>query len=175
MTVTGRIESMADLVKGQGKYGRKPKPIQERFDTSYTINAENGCWEWNGKLTVNGYGFLKIGGRLAVAHRVSWILSRGAIRNGMFICHKCDNRRCVNPEHLFEGTAKENTQDAVSKGRITHGEDLWSARLTVEKVLLIKQLSSTGMTQLRIAEMFNVRRATVGDILAQKTWRHVCR
>lgn len=77
----------------------------------------NGCWIWNSKKNKAGYGLIKIDGSYKRAHRVSYELFIGEIPDGLLVCHKCDVRECINPDHLFIGTHKENTQDMISKGR----------------------------------------------------------
>lgn len=76
------------------------------------------CWEWQGAISAKGYGRLTYNQKRLSAHRVAYELYRGEIPNGFLVCHLCDNPRCCNPHHLWLGTAKENTQDAIAKGRL---------------------------------------------------------
>jgi len=90
----------------------------ERF-YSKVEKIENGCWNWMSALRgKSGYGAFKVNGKCVDAHRFSFMLNKGDIPNGLYVCHKCDNRKCVNPEHLFLGSAKDNHQDGMNKGRI---------------------------------------------------------
>lgn len=86
------------------------------------VNKTESCWIWTASLRGKaGYGAYKLNGKTINAHRVSYELHNGLIPEGMYVCHTCDNRKCVNPNHLFLGTAKDNYQDAVNKARIIKG------------------------------------------------------
>lgn len=97
----------------------KHKYMKRFFDK---INKTDNCWIWTAGLRgKSGYGTFKLKGKVIDAHRLSYKLHKGEIPDGMFVCHTCDNRKCVNPEHLFLGTAKDNHQDAVNKGKVIFG------------------------------------------------------
>ena len=95
--------------------------IRKRFMEFVSVNSENGCWEWDGVIR-SGYGRFHKDGKMETAHRVSWQIHNGSI-NEFLVLHKCDNKCCVNPEHLYIGDAKTNRQDCVSRGRTNQGRD----------------------------------------------------
>jgi hypothetical protein len=106
--------------KGGYKPSYKPAPFAERF-WQYVVETE-GCWLWTGTINKAGYGQITPRkGHKALAHRLSWMMLRGDIPPGMCVLHHCDNPPCVNPEHLFIGTAKDNMQDMYRKGRARPG------------------------------------------------------
>lgn len=149
--------------------GRKPKPLKDRL--RYEVCEETGCWEWSGN-TSGGYGRVRHNGRYIVAHRGSYIIHVGEIPDGLLVCHHCDNRSCINPDHLFLGTHSENTQDMLNKGRGLTGEKSTSAKLCEVDVLLIRDLESVKPQQV-IADWFGVCQAHVSDIIRRKTWKHI--
>jgi hypothetical protein len=92
----------------------------ERFFNK--IEKTDSCWLWTAGLRgKTGYGAFKLNGKVIDAHRISYELHNGTIPEGMYVCHTCDNRKCVNPNHLFLGTPKDNWQDGINKNRITKG------------------------------------------------------
>ena len=96
----------------------KKRPSEERFWEKVDVAGPDGCWEWIAFKTRKGYGMFD-GYR---AHRFAWLLTNGLVPESIFVLHKCDNRCCVNPNHLFLGTAKDNAVDMIQKGRWNTGK-----------------------------------------------------
>lgn len=83
--------------------------------------SPDGCWYWTKTINLNGYGIMSLGRKMKSCHRISFFIHNGKLPHNLLVCHACDNTLCVNPNHLFLGTHKDNTQDMVKKGRHMHG------------------------------------------------------
>lgn len=138
---------------------------------------DNGCWEWLGCVGLDGYGLLKrrgISKNALAAHRYSWYLHKGHL-SSKSICHTCDNRLCVNPGHLFEGTHEDNMRDMVDKGRsvrcgrVQLGSLNSNSKLTEEDVKVILG-SSPSKTNKELGVIFGVSHSTISSIRLGKTW-----
>lgn len=133
----------------------------------------SGCWEWTARLDKHGYGrFALSGGERRLAHRASWELAHGPVPPGLCVLHRCDNRRCVNPDHLFLGTPKDNTQDMLSKGRCRprRGDMVWSAKITAADVVRIR--TSAGPAK-ALAQEYGLSLSSVYSIRKRETWTHL--
>jgi hypothetical protein len=153
------------------KFPNKPT-AQRRFHASYE-KSQNGCWLWTGADRGNGYGCLMIDGVLTSAHRYSYELKhQRSVPEGLFVCHKCDTRACVNPDHLFLGTPKINQHDKLRKGRDAApcGENHHASVLTTSDVLAIRASEESGVI---LAAKYGVKPSTVTKIRKGKAWAHV--
>lgn len=135
-------------------------------------NNSKKCWEWTGYLTRCGYPQLTVRPKTYRAHRVSFYLHNGYWAKG-YVLHSCDNRKCVNPNHLREGTHTENMQEMVLRNRQAKGENISTAILDTEKVKQIKMLVKQGKGNAEIAKIYNLKTRHVWTIATNKSWSHV--
>lgn len=148
-----------------------------RFHSKYSIDTDSECWEWTGRLNEHGYGVFVVGHATPrLAHRTIFEHMHGSIPSGLVVMHVCDNRRCVNPDHLRLGTQADNVQDMMQKCRHVSvgqpGSSNPAAKLNERSVEEIRKLySNGGITMERIAKRFGVCQATVSTIVNYKRWR----
>lgn len=161
-----------------GKYSLSKS--KDRFFKRIGVpDAVTGCWPWLGPFTRGNYGCVFFMGKTYRANRVSYLLHKGDIRDGFIVCHKCDNPSCVNPDHLFLGTYKDNNLDMHAKGRapksnrkIAGESNVW-AKLTDSCVKEIRRLVAEGITKAEVGRKFGIRDSHVCKIVQRKLWAHV--
>lgn len=137
------------------------------------ILKTDSCWNWTGTLAKVGYPVLNVNGTLVYGHRIAYFLKDRNFDQSMCVLHSCDNRKCVNPSHLFLGTRQDNMQDKVSKNRQSFGE-MNTHTLTEQDIIEIKQKYATGKyTQRRLGVAYRVNQSEISRVLAGYRWRHM--
>ena len=152
-------------------------PLETLFWKHVDKLSKNECWNWKASTGTPGYGNLWNGSKNVTAHRVSWIINYGNIPNKMFVCHKCDNRRCVNPAHLFLGSQLDNMHDMINKNRAKktpcYGFKNNLTKISFSSITKIrKQYSAGNISQAKVAKKFKVSQAHVCDIIRFKVRIH---
>lgn len=168
---------------------RRRKPLAERFWAK--VDKTDGCWLWTGGRSKSGYGVISAGGKDEPdlgAHRVSWEMHLGPIPPGQFVCHHCDVRHCVRPDHLFLGTGYDNAIDRGAKGRaavgdangarrhperLARGERNVNAKLTEADVRRLRERHGAGVPCYVIAAEEGLDKSTVQRLVRRETWKHV--
>ena len=173
------------------KFSRDAHEVADRFWSHVDKRDAGECWLWRGGRDYGGYGAFKArasGYYQCRAHRFSWILANGAVPDGLWVLHRCDNPPCCNPSHLFLGTHDDNMADMVRKGRPARGDRNGScvhpesrqrgeghplSKLNAEQVREIRALRAGGATLAYVAARFGVTARNVSAIYRRHTWRHV--
>ena len=170
---------------------------QQKFwglvDKTPGFGPNGNCWGWKASKHECGYGYFKIVEHTYKAHRVSYRLAYGAIPVNLYVLHSCDNPSCVNPKHLWIGTAADNTSDMMQKGRhrppklygnknghytkpekTPRGEHNWNAKLTEKKIFEIRSKHAKGAhTQQKLADAYAVSPSLISRIIRRKAWKHI--
>lgn len=170
---------------------RRQKPLIDRL-LAKVVKLSSGCWFFCGTKNGAGYGTIGLGSReegKGFAHRVSYELHNGPIPEGMVVCHSCDVKLCVNPEHLFLGTQYDNIKDMKSKGRGCSGER-WHASRPPETILrgdkhgrsklteqdaieIIRLFREECLNKTQIAKRFGITREMARNIINRRNWKHL--
>jgi hypothetical protein len=137
------------------------------------VKITKGCWTWTAGISAVGYGVFKYLGKSRRAHRFIYELVKGSIGD-LYVCHTCDNRRCVNPEHMFLGTPQDNSTDMVNKERQNRGEKNPKAKLSKEDIVEIRRKYELGIAnQVELAEEYKVRNGHISKIIRKELWSHI--
>jgi hypothetical protein len=147
--------------------------LDQNYIEQWSMPEPNsGCWLWMSRLSTNGYGLILNGPRHKrtpiQAHRLSYGLYKGPIEPGLCVCHRCDTKACVNPDHLYLGTHQRNMDDAAKNG-------LMGRALNIEQVKEIARLFAAGASNRQVADIFGVAMSTVQRIRNGETWHHTTR
>jgi hypothetical protein len=159
-----------------------------RFNSKWEPVTESGCWVWTGSTGRTGYGYIGYEGKVIRAHRASYQFFRGAVPEGMSVCHRCDVRCCVNPAHLFIATHQENMRDLARKGRANNraaiqarlisqnapkGSKHGMALMTEEKVLELRALRASGVPVKELGPRFGISWQQAYGIVCGNNWKHL--
>lgn len=158
-------------------------------------SSKDGCWEWSGSLDNHGYGKIGIAGRTPRVHRFSYELHYGKITGGLFVCHRCDNPKCVRPDHLFLGTNTDNMRDAFAKGRLRpptppprvladftpiassnlqwRGDRNPNATLSERAAIEVLRRVRAGESAMSLADEFGVSSSLISKIKRGRVWAHL--
>ena len=154
--------------------------MEFRFWKHVDKRGEDDCWPWKADKSRSGYGSIwnKETSRNVSAHRFSYEIHKGKLESGSFVMHSCDNKKCVNPKHLFIGDAKQNTMDAIDRGlrpacaiKPAYGENNPKSKLTLEQVIFIKANPDIKHTEL--AKKFGLSVNCIRGVRTGRTWKHV--
>lgn len=151
------------------------------------VKKTDTCWNWIGAKNRYGYGKIMVNGKRVLAHRLSWEIHRGSIPD-LCVLHRCDNRKCVNPFHLFLGTIQDNVRDCVNKGRVAKGKNhgrftkpentargcsIGNSRLNDHLVRKIRNSYIKNKSLVFLSKKFKVPKSTIFNVVSLRTWKHV--
>jgi len=146
-------------------------PLIDRFNEKFEPVTESGCWIWTAFVNEWGYGSISVNKRMRYAHRISYELKNGKIPDGMLVLHRCDTPCCVNPDHLFLGSNKDNINDMMAKGRHRSGAHTESGNLKKLTKDDAESIRNSGMKTTELADNYRVSRATIRNVRNFRTYK----
>ena len=150
----GRLLNMTKL--------RSNNQITKDFLNKITINLDTGCWEWIAHKLPNGYGRLRLFNKNILAHRAMWFMMTGEIPT-KFVCHKCNNKSCINPSHLYLANNSKNLRDAYRDGLFPKNR---KGKIDIQqKIEIVKLFKTTKYTRTELGELFGVSRTAVSNYI----------
>lgn len=159
----------------KGVYNHAREDPIPNFMDKWIPEPFSGCWLWTGAITKSGYGRFAINRKSQVASRASWLLFKGNIPDGLFVLHRCDTPACVNPDHLFLGTVRDNNRDCISKGRANPRGGIWQKgeehHLCKLKTFQVLEIRNDPRKSQDIAKAYGVKPVTVRAIKQKRIWR----
>lgn len=151
-----------------------PEQVESNLWTQCRPDGD-GCWNWTARLTPGGYGGFRYDDN-QVASRAAWVFENGEIPKGMQVCHRCDNRKCIKPDHLFLGTMRDNQMDKINKNRQWRptGAKAWCAVLNDEKAKDILFFHATTSASIKdLMAKYAIGRSCLVSLLYRESWMHV--
>lgn len=148
------------------------RPLADRFWEKVAIIPFHECWEWTAFCNPLGYGMFRLDKAMRLSHRVAYALTNGDIKPGMLVCHKCDNPRCVRPEHLYLGTDADNSRDRMERGGVFYpeGEKNHRAKLNEDQV---REIRNSSLSHKEAADKYGVSYYAIKELRCRKTWAHI--
>lgn len=181
--MTGRDTIMVRCSDGVARPRKSRRTLEEiklDFWARVKMGKPDECWEWSKARNSlkSRYGIVWWNGRKWKAHRLAFYLTHGEIDDSLLVCHKCDNPPCCNPNHLFQGTNVDNSNDKFAKGRqrFEHGEDRYNSKLTADHVREIRRRFVKGSKENGLAALgreFGVYDTMIHHIVTRRRWKHV--
>lgn len=150
--------------------------ILDTIRSRIRLSLEHDCWEWEHAHDRLGYGQIRLGTIACRVHRVAWEAVYGLLPEGMEVCHSCDNPRCCNPDHLFDGSHQQNMKDASRKGRMNQGDKNGLAKLTEEQVRYIRLVYKprhSKFGQGALARRLGVTQPLIHYVIFGGGWKHI--
>lgn len=137
------------------------------------VNKTDGCWEWKRAKNKRGYGVYSFENKKQLTHRLSYMFTHGELPSSILVCHKCDNPKCVNPDHLFAGTQTDNMNDMVIKGS---GRNNYNRKISIEDIKIIRakypHCPKDGTVK-ELAKKYGINESSMTKIINRKTYKHI--